>query len=365
VDVSRSSYGLYLDLDAQFTDAFNVNVAARFEDYEDFGSTTTGKVAARYDFSDAFALRGAVSTGFRAPALQQQFFTATAINFLIINGVSTPVEISTLPPTDPISASLGARPLEPEESVNYSLGFVIDRGPFELTVDAYRIEIENRIVLSENLLGDPNGNATARAIYTLLNPPGSTVPIGGARFFINGVDSETHGIDVVARYRLDYSDRGRFDFTLAANYNTTEVTRVPAIPSGVPIPNPPSLFNRINVLTLEEGTPREKYVFSTDWSLDPYGATLKLHSYADVLHPFSNTDPTFDVHTGDKVLVDLEGRFNFTPDLQLALGANNLLDVYPDPTAARINSNGALAFSNYSPFGFNGRFLYARLTYGW
>ncbi|HEX8569385.1 MAG TPA: TonB-dependent receptor [Caulobacteraceae bacterium] len=364
VDVSRSSWGVYVDLDAQITEAFNVAVAARHENYEDFGSTTTGKIAARYDFTPEFALRGAVSTGFRAPALQQQYFTATAINFLIINGVSTPVEISTLPPTDPIAASLGARPLDPEESVNYSAGIVFHRGPFEVTVDAYRIEMQDRIVLSENLLGDPNGSATARAIYNLLNPPGSTVPIGGARFFINGVDSETMGVDLVARYRLNYGDRGRFDFTLAANYNETEVTRVPAIPSGVPIPNPPSLFNRINVLTLEQGTPREKYVFSTDWSLDPWGATFKLHSYADVLHPFSNTDVNFDVHTGDKVLLDLEGRYDFGR-AELALGVNNLLDVYPDPTHPNINTNGALAFSNYSPFGFQGRFLYGRITVGW
>jgi iron complex outermembrane receptor protein len=364
VDADRSSYGLYLDLDAQVTEAFNVNGAVRFEDYSDFGSTTTGKLAARYDFTDAFALRGAVSTGFRAPALQQQSFTATAINFLVIGGVSTPVEVTTFPATDPIAASLGARPLAPEESTNYSLGLVWDAGPFELTVDAYRIEVTDRIVLSENLLGNPTGNPTQRAIYNLLNPAGSSGTIGGGRFFINGVDTETQGVDVVGRYRLDYGP-GRVDFTLAANFNETEVTRVPAIPSNVPIPNPPALFDRINVLTFEEGTPQSKGSFTTDLTQGPVGATVRVQYYADVFQPFSNTNPDFDVHTGDNVLVDLEGRYEFGERLQFAVGANNVLDEYPNFTPAFVNTNGALAFTNYSPFGFNGRFLYARLTYSW
>jgi len=365
VDEDRDSFGLYLDLDAQLTEQFNVNGAVRFEDFSDFGNTTTGKIAARYDFTDSFALRGAVSTGFRAPGLQQSFFTATAINFLVIGGVSTPVEVTTFPATNSIARNLGARPLEPEESTNYSFGMVFHQGPFELTVDAYQIEITNRIVLSENLLGTPTGSATAVAIFNLLNPPGTGGSVGGGRFFINGVDTTTEGVDIVGRYRHDYSDTGRVDFTLAANLNTTDVTRVPAIPAGVPIPNPPILFNRINVLTFEEGTPSEKIAFSADLSDGPVGFTAKLQSYSSVLHPFSNTDPAFDVNTGNKVLLDLEGRYQFNERVQLAVGVNNVTDEYPDPTAANINTNGALAFSNYSPFGFNGRFVYGRLSLNW
>ena len=365
VDENRNSFGLYLDLDAQVTEQFNLNGAVRFEDFSDFGNTTTGKIAGRYDFTDSFALRGAVSTGFRAPALQQSYFTATAINFIVIAGVSTPVEVTTFPATNPIAQNLGARPLEPEESTNYSLGLVFHSGPFELTIDAYKIEITNRIVLSENLLGTPTGSATSVAIYNLLNPPGSGGSVGGGRFFINGVDTTTEGVDIVGRYRHDYSDTGRVDFTIAANLNSTDVTRVPAIPVGVPIPNPPVLFNRINVLTFEEGTPKEKIVFSADLSDGPLGLTAKLQSFSDVLHPFSNTDPNFDVHTGDKVLLDLEGRYQFNERVQLAVGVNNATDEYPDRTAATINTNGALAFSNYSPFGFNGRFVYGRLSLSW
>jgi len=365
VDENRNSFGLYLDLDAQVTERFNVNGAVRFEDFSDFGNTTTGKIAGRYDFTDSFALRGAVSTGFRAPSLQQSHFTATAINFIVIAGVSTPVEVTTFPATNPIAQNLGARPLEPEESTNYSFVLVFQKGPFELTVDAYQIEITDRIVLSENLLGTPTGSATSVAIFNLLNPPGSGGSVGGGRFFINGVDTTTEGVDIVGRYRHDYSDTGRIDFTVAANLNSTDVTRVPAIPVGVPIPAPPSLFNRINVLTFEEGTPKEKIVFSADLLDGPVGLTAKVQSFSTVLHPFSNTDPNFDVNTGDKILLDFEGRYQFSERVALAIGVNNLTDEYPDRTAATINTNGALAFSNYSPFGFNGRFVYGRLSVDW
>ena len=119
----------------------------RGEDYSDFGSAVTGKVAPRYDFTDSFALRGAVSTGFRAPGLQQGFFTSTATNF--ISGV--PFEVGTFPATSPVAVMLGAQPLDAEESINYSLGTVLRFGDFEATIDAYRIDIEDRIVLSENL----------------------------------------------------------------------------------------------------------------------------------------------------------------------------------------------------------------------
>jgi len=365
VDVDRNSYGLYLDLDAQVTEQFNVNGAVRFEDFSDFGNTTTGKIAARYDFTDSFALRGAASTGFRAPGLQQAFFTATAINFVIIGGVSTPVEVTTFPASDPIARNLGARPLEAEESTNYSFGLVFNKGPFELTVDAYQIDITDRIVLSENLLGSATGNATSLAIFNLLNPPGTGGSVGGGRFFVNGVDTTTEGVDIVGRYRHDYSDTGRVDFTLAANLNTTDVTRVPAIPTGVPIPAPPSLFNRINVLTFEEGTPSEKIVFGADLSDGPVGLSAKVQSFSSVLQPFSNTDPAFDVNTGDKVLLDLEARYRYNERVELALGVNNVTDVFPDFTPATVNTTGATAFSNFSPFGISGRFIYGRLSLNW
>ncbi len=357
----RSNIGVYLDLESRLTERFTASAAVRYEDYSDFGATTTGKLAARFELADGFAVRGAASTGFRAPALQQQFFTTTSTNFIIINGVSTPVEVGTFPATSAVAKVLGAQPLEAEESVNYSLGFVFHRGPFEVTVDAYRINIDNRIVLSENIQGSATGTPTLVTINNLLQPFNVTA----ARFFINGVETETQGLDVVARYRLDADEGGVFDLTAAANFNETDVTRVPTTNTLSSLPTPPTLFGRANVLTYEEGTPKYKVTLAGDWAKDQWGASLKTTFYGSVLSP--NNDPTgaFDVSTGKKAVVDLEGRYGFTDNVTLAVGANNLFDEYPDRTPANVNTTNATAFTGFSPFGFNGRFLYTRLSINW
>jgi iron complex outermembrane receptor protein len=355
VDVSRNATSFYVDLDNQITDKLDVDLAARYEDYSDFGSTTTGKIAARYDFTDSFALRGAFSSGFRAPALQQQYFTTTSIN--IVGG--SPVDVGTFPATSATAAALGAKPLEPEKSKNYSLGAVYHKGPFELTVDAYQIDIDNRIVLSENIAGVNGGTATQQAIYNLLQPFGVTT----ARFFVNGVDTTTKGVDVVARYRLDADAAGRFDLTLAANYNQTDVNRVPTTSTLSGLPVPPPLFARVNVLTYEQGTPDHKFVASGDWSNGPWGATLKGTAYGSVLIP--NANSTLDYKSGAKTVWDAEARYTFLKDITWALGVNNLFDEYPDRAPAPVNTTGVVGFPSYSPFGFNGRFLYTRLSYSW
>lgn len=363
VDKSRNSFSLYADLDTQVTKAFDVDVAVRYEDYSDFGSTGTGKIAARYDFNEAFALRGAVSTGFRAPSLQQQYFTATSTNFIAINGISTPVEVGTFPATSATAGALGGKALQPEKSNNYAGGLVYHVGSFELTADAYYIEINNRIVLSENIQGAPTGTATAVAIYKLINPPGAGGALGAARFFINGVDTTTKGLDIVARYRLDADAMGKIDFTLAGNFNQTEVTRLPTTSQLSALPVPPLLFARSNRLTFEEGTPQEKFVFTTEWSKDKMSATLKATRYGEVLIP--NNTATLDYNTGVHTLVDFEARYKLMDKINLSVGANNLLDEYPNMTPVNVNTNGPVGFPSFSPFGFNGRFMYTRISYNW
>ena len=362
VDKNRHSYAGYIDLDAPLTDKFDVDVAGRYENYSDFGSTTNGKLSARYAITDTFALRGTIASGFRAPALQQQYFTATSTNFILINGVNTPVEVGTFPSVSPVAEALGGKPLEPENSTNYSVGAVFHQGPFELTADAYQININNRIVLSENIQGSPTGSPTARAIYALINPPGSA-GLGAARFFINGVDTETKGLDIVGRYRLNTDDLGEFDFTAAANFNSTKVKKTPKTAQLSALPVPPILFDRGNVLTFERGTPRQKHVVSVDWSRDAFAATAKATYYGDVLVP--NNSPSLDYHVGSHTIVDLEGRYTLPIGPVLALGVNNLFDEYPNKTPTVVNTTGAVGFPSFSPFGFNGRFLYGRITINW
>jgi iron complex outermembrane recepter protein len=357
----RNNIGVYLDLESRLTEKFSASAAVRYEDYSDFGGTTTGKVSARYDFMEGLALRGSVSSGFRAPALQQQFFTTTSTNFIIISGVSTPVEVGTFPATSAIAKVLGAKPLEAEESTNLALGGVFHRGAFELTVDAYEIKIDNRIVLSENIQGSATGTPTQRAIATLLTP----FNVSAARFFLNGVETKTSGIDVVARYRIDDEQAGRFDLTAAGNFNTTDITKIPTTNTLSSLPVPPTLFGRANVLTFEQGTPKHKVTLAGDWSKDAWGASLKTTFYGTVLSPNNDASGAFDVRTGDKAVVDLEGRYAFSDKVGLAIGANNLFDEYPNRTPVTVNTTNATSFTSFSPFGFNGRFIYSRLSISW
>lgn len=347
VDENRTAVGAYIDLEASVTERLLGSVALRAEDYDDFGSNVSGKVAGRYDFTDSFALRASVQNGFRAPSLPQQFFATTSTNF--IDGV--PFDITTFPVSDPAAIVLGAQPLDAEESLNYSLGFVMRFDRVTLTIDAYRIDIDDRIVLSENL--------TQENVREFLEDQGF-VSIGGGRFFINGVDTETQGLDVVLAWPWETAGAGNFDFTLVANFNDTDVTRVPETDPLSALDPPPPLFDRINVLTFEEGNPSDKYAAIVNWDLDRFGATLRATRYGEALDPGTTEDLDFTI--GAETVLDLELRFDLTDQIRLAAGAENLTDEYPDPFPVARNATGNTPYSNYSPFGRSGRFVYGRLT---
>ncbi len=381
LDEDREAYSAYVDVEAKLTQKLLTSVALRAEDYSDFGSAVTGKVAARYDFTDAFALRGAVSTGFRAPGLQQEFFTSTATNFI----AGVPFEVGTFPATSDVAITLGAQPLDAEESVNYSLGTVFRFGGFEATVDAYRIDIDNRIVLSENL--------NTPQVAALIAPFGATV----ARFFINGVETKTEGIDLVARYLWRTENVGRFEFIAAGNWNDTEVEKVPStnvidnICNGQPAPcTPPVLFARINTLSFEDGTPDNKMVLGVDWNVPlgaaEFGVNLKGTRYGEVIEPgvptadeiTAGVEDARDLHIQPDWVIDLAFDTKLMDKkLGITLGVDNLFDQYPDrvpnartiPTppggVANLNATNALGYSRYSPYGFNGRFYFARMSFNW
>jgi iron complex outermembrane receptor protein len=347
---SRRSGSVYVDVEAQVTDKLLFGIAGRAEDYSDFGSTANGKLSARYDVADWFALRGTASTGFRAPSLQQQYFTQVAS--IVTNGV--PVLTGTVPSTSDVGRALGGLPLEPEKSTNLSLGTVIRAGGFDLTIDAYRIHIRDQIGLSENITGA--GNPQVQTILAQTN-----TGVSAARFFINGLASTTKGIDAVAHYRWRTTSAGAFDFTVAGNINDVKVTRVPT--STATLDPAPTLFARSRILTLEDGTPQQKVTGTIDWSLDQIGALARVTYYGDVNQP--GTTPAADVRTGDRAITDLELRYSATRGAQIGVGVSNLFDVYPRQTSVANNSTGVLGFPYYSPFGFNGRFLYVRAGLNW
>jgi len=345
----RENVAAYADAEAQVTDKFLLAAALRGEDYSDFGGVIAGKLSARYDFSHSFAIRGTISNGFRAPSLQQQYFTSVAS--VIVNSV--PILTGTFPSVAPVSEALGGRPLKPEKSINYSAGTVIRLGGFDVTIDGYYIRLKDQLGLSENI-----SSSFSPEVAALLAP----FNVSAARFFINGLASHTEGIDAVGHYRLDSVSAGTFDFTLAANVNKTKVTRVPTSTS---VLNPaPTLFARNRLLTLTEGTPGEKVAGAVDWARGVWGATGRVTYYGDVNQP--GTSLINDVHTGQHAITDLEVRYQPHRGPQAAIGVQNLFDVYPRAeTDAQNGASGVVGFPFYSPFGFNGRYIYGRIGFNW
>ena len=361
VDQHRDNVSGYLDLEAKPVNKVTLGLAVRGESYSDFGETATGKLSARYEFAPWFAVRGTASTGFRAPSLQQQYFTSTAS--VLTNGAI--VETGLFPSTSPVGIALGGKPLRPERARNLSAGIVLRSGGFDLSIDAYQIKIRDQIALSENL-----GGAVVAALLAA-NPTTNNVTAG--RFFLNGIRSTTKGIDVVAHYRTTTSSLGTFDLTAAANINDIKITRAPASATIVSSAGSATLpiFSRQRIVSFEQGTPREKVVGTIDWSLDKIGATAWASYYGDATQPNNTGFAQDDIHTGRHTIFDLEARYTVTRTVTLAVGANNLLDTYPDYvrlTSSRgvaLNSTGLVGFPYYSPFGFNGRYVYGRIGVTW
>jgi iron complex outermembrane receptor protein len=378
-DRSRDSYAGYVEFDTDIFTGFTVTAAGRYERFSDFGSTLNGKFAARWELIDGFAIRGSVSNGFRAPSLQQQFFTTTSTNF--ING--EPVDISTLPVDSPVALALGAQPLDAEKSFNLSLGATANpfRG-FSLTADVYQIKIDDRIVLTENLGAAGSGTtAVNNAVRDVLVAGGFT-SVGAARFFINGLDTTTRGLDVVGVYRFGLGDLGRWSLTAAYNYNDNKIDR--RLNALGPLAQIPGLvlFGRVEGIRFTDGQPEDKLVLSADGNVGPFGISARTTRFGEVISPgavapiASPTSLTAagpdDLRLEPKWITDLELRFTFKQHATFAFGANNLFDVYPTrrPTGSRPTAVGGQfpvdayyqPYSTFSPFGFNGRFLYGRFT---
>jgi len=351
----RDSYAVYAGLEADLTDRFSAGIAGRYEDYSDFGSETSGKLSARYAFSDAVALRATVASGFRAPALAQQNYQAVTTN--INNSVVT--ETGTFPATGAAAQALGAEPLKAETSLSYSLGLVLQ--PAErvyVTVDAYQIDIDDRIVLSSNL--NLTNNAAAQALLASLGINGVTA----ARYFNNAIDTRTRGVDVVGTWSVPLA-ASTLDLTASYNYNKTEVTRI--------APNPAVLSSlganlervgRDERGRIEEGSPRDKFALGAAWKLGSWDLSANATRYGEVTNRNASNpaqDQTFD----PKWTLDTAVSFRPNASWTLTVGADNVLDEYPEENIFPNSTFGLFPYSLYSPFGFNGRYVYGRVSYKW
>ena len=377
-DESRHSFGAYAELDTDPVEGLTTTLAGRFEDYSDFGSTWNGKAAARWEFIPGYAVRGSVSNGFRAPSLHQQFFTTSSTNF--IGGL--PVDIATVAVDSPVAQALGSKPLKPEKSVNLSFGATANpmRG-LTLTADIYQIKIKDRIVLTENLGGQGSGTPTQNAAVKAILDANGFASIGAARFFINGLDTTTHGVDLVAAYRFATPNMGRWNVTAAYNYNKTKIDkRLAALGPLAQIPGL-VLFGRIEGIRFTRGQPRDKVVLSADGDFGKFGLTARTTRYGKVVSPGAAAPPVpnatsltafgpDDIFLSAKWISDLELRYKPMNKVELALGADNLFDIYPNrspfgrrPTTGFYPANQVyIPYSIFSPFGFNGRYLYGRVA---
>ena len=375
---ARHSWAAYAELDTDLVEGLTTTLAGRFERFSDFGSTWNGKFAARWEPVRGYAIRGSVSNGFRAPSLHQQFFTTTSTNF--IGGL--PVDISTVAVDSPVAAALGSNALKPEKSINLSIGATANpvRG-LTLTADLYQIGIKDRIVLTENLGAAGSGTAAQNLAVKAILDANGFASVGAARFFINGLDTTTRGLDVVAAYNFRGGALGNWTLTAAYNYNKTKIDkRLSALGPLASIPGL-VLFGRVEGIRFTEGQPRDKIVLSADGDLGNFGLTARTTRYGKVISPGAAdpvANPTSltaigpdDIFLGRKWITDLELRYKPGGNrMEFALGANNLFDVYPDrspfgprPTAGTFPANQIyIPYSVFSPFGFNGRYLYGRAS---
>jgi iron complex outermembrane receptor protein len=362
---SRNNTAVYLDLASDITPKWLVDVAGRFERYSDFGNTTTGKFSTRYQVIPGYAIRGAVSTGFRAPSLMQEYFSSTATNF--VSGI--PFDIKTFPANTPEAAALGASPLKAEKSVNVGFGIAVEPvRSLSLTADYYYIEIDDRIVLSNNFTG-----AAAVAALASIGVTG----VSGGRYFTNAIDTRTRGYDIIANYGLTLSQVSALRLSAAYNWTRTRVTRVDTLPTNLSGLRT-SLFDRVEQSRIEVGNPENNLILGAMYTLAKLGLNVRAQRYGQVTS--LGTAPTnlygpLDQTFSPKWITDLSATYTLGR-LNVSIGADNVFDVYPDrnnnngnvTTVAAENGGtsnfGIFPYNAISPFGFNGRFVYTKLTVG-
>ena len=362
VNEYRNSGAGYLGVESELNDRILLDVAGRFENYEDFGSTINGKLAGRISVVEQLALRAAVSNGFRAPSLHQVYFNNTSTQFVDAGDGQglQPRQVLTANNVGPIAEAFGIPALEEETSLNVSGG--ITAQPIEnlsITADAYYITIDNRIVLTTQFTGAIEG------VADLLEPFGANA----AQFFANAVDTRTVGTDIVVDYWSDIG-RGRFGATAAANFTRTTVEDI-NIPQGVADRFAEGdlgavqdvIFNREEKNRLQDALPRQKGLLQGRYSIGPFAGLLRANYYGEV--KFKPVDRMQDETFGAKVTLDADVGYEVFKGFKAAIGANNLLNTFPDEQTNELNvADGQFIYSRrVTQFGINGGFYYLRLQY--
>lgn len=342
---TRRNAAAYIDAELPVTEDLLVGAALRFENYDSFGSTTNYKISAQYNATDDLSFRSSISSGFRAPTVGQANVSNVQTN--LDGGVL--VDSALLPPTNPISVQLGGSELQPEESQSYTLGAVYSNGDIFLTVDYYNIEVTDRISQSDKI----NLTATDKEALRAAGVP-NVDSLQQVSFFTNDFDTTTQGLDVVANYSADLLD-GDATFSLAYNWNETKVDRFSAITGD------------FKVKRLEEDLPNHRATLTWAQSWENVSAFTRLNYYGEYQGVHVDYDATA-ITASSAFTVDAEVSYNFTDNVVLTVGAQNLLNKEAEriniPAAQGIpNNNWGGVYYETSPYGFNGRLAYAKLAY--
>jgi iron complex outermembrane receptor protein len=376
---SRNATSVYIDLEQDFTSNFLVTGALRFENYSDFGSTLNYKLASRYKFGDVFSMRASVTSGFRAPSMQQRFYEKT--NTLFVGNPLVPVQAGTFTNSSAPAQILGIPTLKEETSNSYSVGFAAKpfKG-FELTVDAYQIDIDNRIVLTNNFTG--GGNAQ---LQTQLDAAGAST----ANFFTNAIDTRARGLETVLSYNTKFAGKHSLRATLAAIFIDNEVKKgadgKPIIKASSVLINSGQLgnyFNREDQSRIEVANPKNKLSLTLNYKVSKFGAMLRFVNFGKVqyldptinpanpgafpMNAFNNNvRETLDQVFDSKLVTDLSISYQVTKEFGITIGANNLFDVYQDMHTHSGNmSSGRFVYSRrVQQMGFNGAYYFARLKF--
>ena len=336
----RGSYAAYIDLESDVVENWLVGAALRYEDYEDFDEELNGKLATRWQALDGIALRGSVSTGFRVPTVgQANLFDTTSA----YNDAGELVNNATLPPTQPLAKELGGQPLEPETSVNFTLGTAFEVSKLDITVDYYHIKMKDRIALTSTT----NLNANLHDELIASGVPGAYA-IRTARYFANAFDTTTQGIDIVANYPIQHAD-GLTTLTFALNANETKIDKVKS--SGID-------YKRRK--QVEENLPEVRFSLAANHVQGPWRFFGRLRYYGDFVE-FHADYHGWEIDAQDRLLADAEIGYTFDNGVQLTAGAQNLFDTYP--TNNPFSGNTGARYPDSSPYGFSGGFYYLKAAY--
>jgi iron complex outermembrane receptor protein len=379
-DHSRVNYAGYVDFAGKPIDKLYLDLAGRYEHYSDFGSTTVGKLTGRYDFTADYAVRGTISTGFRAPTLAEEYYSST--------NVGPGTAFVQLPPNAAAAQLLGlGSGLRPEKSVNFSLGIVFHPIPkLTGTLDIYQTNIRNRIVGSGTLYGKVSGKTYSQAVVNAIIANGNQLDPDvvnngaiGVNIFANGITTRTRGADLTLDYPTDIilgeTSYGKVDWTIQGTYNQTSALSVIEPPSQL---GAQPLFNGTAITDLTTASPRYVVSFGGLWTVNKFTVNLVEKIYGSS-EEYQNDDanksvlPIYRTRISPKPITNLDLGYQATKEIKLNVGAFNLFNEYPnhinstvlanerDPSA---DDNAAVQiYPSFSPFGINGGFYYARATY--